>query len=69
MEEPHDVGLIGGSSDPGAMGFREDADMSRSGSENLEAASGDGQERSRIKSSKRSKYHRHTAHQIQELEE
>ncbi|KAL8148250.1 hypothetical protein AgCh_005566 [Apium graveolens] len=68
MEEPHDVGLIGGSFDPGAMGFREDADMNRSGSDNLEAVSGDGQESSRIKSSNRSRYHRHTAHQIQELE-
>lgn len=68
MEEPHDVGSIGGSSDPGAMGFRKDADMNRSGTDNLEAASGDGEEHSTIKSSNRSKYHRHTAHQIQELE-
>lgn len=63
------MGLIGGSFDPVTMArIREDAVMSRSGSDNLEAASGDGQECSRIKSSNRSKNHRHTAHQTEELE-
>lgn len=61
--------LIGGSSDPGAMArIREDEVTSRSDSDNLEVASGDGQEHSKTKPCKRNKYHRHTPYQIQELE-
>ncbi|KAG8381359.1 hypothetical protein BUALT_Bualt06G0114100 [Buddleja alternifolia] len=60
MRESYDSGLMGRT--------REDEFESRSGSDNLEAASGDDQTNNENKSSKRKKYHRHTAFQIQELE-
>ncbi|KAI3458182.1 hypothetical protein Pfo_014845 [Paulownia fortunei] len=69
MENLGEMGLIGGSYDSGLIGrTREDEFESRSGSDNFEAASGDDQNTTENKSSKRKKYHRHTAFQIQELE-
>ncbi|CAH9069841.1 unnamed protein product [Cuscuta europaea] len=65
------LGALGESFDPGLIGrgSREDGYESRSGSENVEGASGDDQDPTAgTKSSKRKKYHRHTPYQIQELE-
>ncbi|KAA8539898.1 hypothetical protein F0562_026590 [Nyssa sinensis] len=47
---------------------REDEHEGRSGSENLEGASGDDQELTGDRLARKKKYHRHTLHQIQELE-
>ncbi|KAL7146370.1 hypothetical protein ABFS83_06G036200 [Erythranthe nasuta] len=58
MENIREMGLIG-----------ETYELeSRSGSDNIEAGSGDDHNTSETKSSKRKKYHRHTTFQIQELE-
>lgn len=62
-------GLIGENfGQGGSERNREDDYESRSGSDNVEGASGDDQENPGPKSSKRKKYHRHTPYQIQELE-
>ncbi|XP_010537198.1 PREDICTED: homeobox-leucine zipper protein HDG7-like isoform X2 [Tarenaya hassleriana] len=65
-----DIGLGGESFDPGFLGrLRDDEYESRSGSDNFDAVSGDDQEaRGQDKGRKKKKYHRHTPHQIQELE-
>ncbi|KAL0371670.1 UNVERIFIED_CONTAM: Homeobox-leucine zipper protein HDG1 [Sesamum calycinum] len=69
MENLGEMGLMGENYDSGLMGrTREDELESRSGSDNFETASGDDQNTTENKSSKRKKYHRHTAYQIQELE-
>lgn len=69
MENLGDMGLIGESYDSGLAGrSREDELESRSGSDNFDGASGDDENPPRNKASKRKKYHRHTAFQIQELE-
>lgn len=69
MEGLDEMGLIGGNFEPGAMVNARDEDFeSKSGSEPMEAASGDEQERPRGKSKRKKKYHRHTPYQIQELE-
>lgn len=70
MENLREMGVIGESYDSGLMGrVKEDEFDSRSGSDNFEAGSGDDQNTTENKSSKRKKkYHRHTAFQIQELE-
>ncbi|KAK6155754.1 hypothetical protein DH2020_010002 [Rehmannia glutinosa] len=69
MENLGEMGLIRENYDTGLIGrTREDEFESRSGSDNFETASGDDQNTSENKSSKRKKYHRHTAFQIQELE-
>ena len=53
----------------GDMGLVESFEYeSRSGSDNLEGASGDDQDAGDDPPSRRKKYHRHTPHQIQELE-
>ncbi|KAE8662121.1 Homeobox-leucine zipper protein HDG1 [Hibiscus syriacus] len=57
---------LGGNFDPGLVGrMREDENESRSGSDNIEGASGDDQA---ADGRRPKKYHRHTPHQIQELE-
>ena len=62
------MGLIGGNHESGAMiEAREEESENKSGSEQMEAASGDEQERPRG-SKRKKKYHRHTPYQIQELE-
>lgn len=48
--------------------FVEDEFQIQSGSDEFEAGSGYGQNAPENQSSKRKKYHRHTTHQIQELE-
>lgn len=69
MENLGDMGLIGESYDSGLAGrSREDELESRSGSDNFDGASGDDENPPHNKASKRKKYHRHTAFQIQELE-
>ncbi|KAL6514289.1 hypothetical protein OROMI_034352 [Orobanche minor] len=70
MESRGEMGLIRESYDSGLIGrTREDHELeSRSGSDNFEIASGDDQNTGEKKFSKRKKYHRHTAFQIQELE-
>ncbi|KAL1555077.1 homeobox-leucine zipper protein ANTHOCYANINLESS 2-like isoform X2 [Salvia divinorum] len=69
MENLGGMGLLGESHDGGLIGrMREDELESRSGSDNFEGASGDDDNATHNKASKRKKYHRHTAFQIQELE-
>lgn len=69
MEGLGEMGLIGGNLDIGTMvRAREDEYESKSGSDNLEAASGDDQETPGNRSRRKKKYHRHTPYQIQELE-
>ncbi|KAK1392734.1 Homeobox-leucine zipper protein ANTHOCYANINLESS 2 [Heracleum sosnowskyi] len=69
MEGLDEMGLIGGNFESGAMvKDREEEFESKSGSEHMEAASGDEQERPKGKSKRKKKYHRHTPYQIQELE-
>lgn len=69
MEGLGEMGLIGGNFDTGTMvRAREDEYESKSGSDNLEAASGDDQETPGNRSQRKKKYHRHTPYQIQELE-
>ncbi|KAI9091066.1 hypothetical protein K1719_028336 [Acacia pycnantha] len=69
MEGHGDMGLIG-EFDHSLMGrMRDDEYESRSGSDNFEGVSGDDQDAGGDDQSKRrKKYHRHTPHQIQELE-
>ncbi|GMJ06542.1 ANTHOCYANINLESS 2, ARABIDOPSIS THALIANA HOMEODOMAIN PROTEIN [Hibiscus trionum] len=61
---------LGGNFDPGLVGrMGEDENESRSGSDNIEGASGDDQDAAAAADGRRpKKYHRHTPHQIQELE-
>ncbi|KAH6835740.1 hypothetical protein C2S53_002929 [Perilla frutescens var. hirtella] len=69
MENLGEMGLLGESYDSGLIGrTREDELESRSGSDNFDGASGDDENANHNKKSKRKKYHRHTAFQIQELE-
>lgn len=68
MEGAGDIG-IGENLGPGAMErARDEENESRSGSDNNEGASGDDQDAPGDNSARRKKYHRHTPHQIQELE-
>ncbi|KAE8664014.1 Homeobox-leucine zipper protein ANTHOCYANINLESS 2 [Hibiscus syriacus] len=60
---------LGENLDPNLVGrTREDENESRSGSENMEIASGDDQDAAAPSNGRQPKYHRHTPHQIQELE-
>lgn len=69
MENLGEMGMIRENYNSGLIGrTREDELESRSGSDNFETASGDDENTTQNKSSKRKKYHRHTAFQIQELE-
>ncbi|XP_022736692.1 homeobox-leucine zipper protein ANTHOCYANINLESS 2-like isoform X2 [Durio zibethinus] len=69
MDGHGEMGLIGENFDPGLVGrMREDGYESRSGSGNFEGASGDDQDATDDGPPKKKKYHRHTPHQIQELE-
>ncbi|KAL3524247.1 hypothetical protein ACH5RR_017081 [Cinchona calisaya] len=70
MEGAGGMGMIGENFGHGAMErAKEEEYESRSGSDNIEGGSGDDQDNPRDKSSaRRKKYHRHTPHQIQELE-
>ncbi|KAL8126110.1 hypothetical protein AgCh_013410 [Apium graveolens] len=69
MEGLDEMALVAGNSETGAMVIAREEDFeSKSGSEPMEAASGDEQERPRGKSKRKQKYHRHTPYQIQELE-
>ncbi|KAL5567824.1 hypothetical protein UlMin_024399 [Ulmus minor] len=65
-----EMGLLGENFDLGIMGrMREDEYESRSGSDNFEGASGDDQDGGGDEQPPRKKkYHRHTPHQIQDLE-
>ncbi|KAJ8441546.1 hypothetical protein Cgig2_026347 [Carnegiea gigantea] len=66
--EPHANGLAnGGGGGGGGRRSREEEHESRSGSDNLEGASGDDQEAADLPPRKK-RYHRHTPQQIQELE-
>ncbi|XP_028806242.1 homeobox-leucine zipper protein ANTHOCYANINLESS 2 [Neltuma alba] len=68
MEGHGDMGLIG-EFDHNLMGrMRDDEYESRSGSDNFEGVSGDDQDAGDDQPQRRKKYHRHTPHQIQELE-
>ncbi|XVE64183.1 hypothetical protein DITRI_Ditri07aG0081300 [Diplodiscus trichospermus] len=69
MDGHVEMGLIGENFDPCFVGrMKEDGYESRSGSDNFEGASGDDQDAADNGQPKRKKYHRHTPHQIQELE-
>lgn len=69
MEGVDDMGLIGENFGLGGMEkAKEEEYESRSGSDNMEGASGDDQDITGDKPFKRKKYHRHTPFQIQELE-
>ncbi|KAL7214336.1 hypothetical protein ACSBR1_026699 [Camellia fascicularis] len=69
MEGLDKMALMGGNFDPSLMGrIKEDGNESRSGSDNFEGGSGDDQDATGDKPQKKKKYHRHTPHQIQELE-
>ncbi|KAK9293068.1 hypothetical protein L1049_021052 [Liquidambar formosana] len=72
MEGRGKMGLMEGEFDPSVLGrIREDGYESRSGSDNLEGASGDDQDTVAAADKaprRKKKYHRHTAQQIQELE-
>lgn len=64
-----EMGLIGEQFDPSVVGrIREEEFESRSGSDNVEGASGDDREANEDGPPRKKKYHRHTPHQIQELE-
>lgn len=64
-----EMGLIGEQFDPSVVGrIREEEFESRSGSDNVEGASGDDQEANEDGPPRKKKYHRHSPHQIQELE-
>ncbi|KAJ4827228.1 hypothetical protein Tsubulata_034570 [Turnera subulata] len=68
MDSHGDMGLLGDHFDNSLIGrFKEDGNESRSGSDNVEGASGDDQDAGEDQRP-RKKYHRHTSHQIQELE-
>lgn len=70
MDGYGEVCLLGDGFDPtGIVRIREDGYDSRSGSDNIDGAvSGDDQDANEEQPPKRKKYHRHTPHQIQELE-
>ncbi|KAG2715814.1 hypothetical protein I3843_03G098100 [Carya illinoinensis] len=69
MEGHGEMGLIGEKIDTGLMvRMRDDEYESRSGSDNVEGASGDDLDAGDDQRPKKKKYHRHTPHQIQELE-
>lgn len=69
MDDHDELGLLGENFDPGLIGrMREDGYESRSGSDNFEGASGDDQDAGEDEPPRKKKYHRHTPHQIQELE-
>ncbi|KAK7270509.1 hypothetical protein RIF29_23707 [Crotalaria pallida] len=70
MEGHTDMGLIGENFDTGLMGRMRDNDEyeSRSGSDNFDGASGDDQDAGDDQPKRKKRYHRHTPHQIQELE-
>ncbi|XP_022968413.1 homeobox-leucine zipper protein ANTHOCYANINLESS 2-like isoform X1 [Cucurbita maxima] len=70
MDGYREACLLGDSFDPnGVVRMREDEYDSRSGSDNIDGAvSGDDQDANNEQRRKRKKYHRHTPHQIQELE-
>lgn len=71
MEGAGDMGMIGENFGPGDTDkSKEEEYESRSGSDNMEGASGDDQDPQgdKASSSSRKKYHRHTPFQIQELE-
>ncbi|KAJ8769455.1 hypothetical protein K2173_002945 [Erythroxylum novogranatense] len=69
MDIQGDMGLLGDPFDPSLAGRdKDDGFESRSGSDNLEGVSGDEQEAGDDQRRRKKKYHRHTQHQIQELE-
>ncbi|XP_057988695.1 homeobox-leucine zipper protein ANTHOCYANINLESS 2-like [Hevea brasiliensis] len=69
MDTHGDMGLLGEHLDPIIVRrIKEDGYESRSGSDNLEGASGDDQEAGEDQRCRKKKYNRHTPHQIQELE-
>ncbi|KAM6586979.1 hypothetical protein CsatA_009584 [Cannabis sativa] len=69
MDTHGEMGLLGENFDLGMIGrIRDDGYESRSGSDNLEGASGDDQDAGDDQPPRKKKYHRHTPHQIQELE-
>ncbi|KAJ8771472.1 hypothetical protein K2173_026649 [Erythroxylum novogranatense] len=69
MDIQGDMGLLGDPFDPSLAGRdKDDGFESRSGSDNLEGGSGDEQEAGDDQRRRKKKYHRHTQHQIQELE-
>lgn len=69
MDGHGEMGLIGEKFDTGMMArMRDDEYESRSGSDNIEGASGDDLDAGDDQRPKKKKYHRHTPHQIQELE-
>ncbi|KAJ1402508.1 START domain [Sesbania bispinosa] len=69
MEGHSEMGLIGDSLDNSLMGrMRDDEYESRSGSDNFEGVSGDDQDAGDDQPQRKKRYHRHTPHQIQELE-
>ena len=68
MDSHGDMGLLVEHFDPSLVGrTREDGYESRSGSDNIEGASGEDQDAGDYQRP-RKKYNRHTANQIQELE-
>lgn len=69
MDNHGEMGLLAENFDLGMIGrIREDGYESRSGSDNLEGASGDDQDAGDDQPPRKKKYHRHTPNQIQELE-
>ncbi|XP_027363224.1 homeobox-leucine zipper protein ANTHOCYANINLESS 2 isoform X3 [Abrus precatorius] len=69
MEGHGEMGLIGENFDTSLMGrMRDDEYESRSGSDNFEGVSGDDQDGGDDTPQRKKRYHRHTPHQIQELE-
>ena len=69
MEGPSNVALMGENFNPSLMArIEEDGNESRSENDRLEGASGDDQDTTGNKHTRRKKYHRHTPYQIQELE-
>jgi homeobox-leucine zipper protein len=69
MEGHGEMGLFQDNFDPSmVVRMRDDGYESRSGSDNVEGASGDDQDAGDDQRPKKKKYHRHTPQQIQELE-
>lgn len=69
MEGHSEMGLTGESLDTGIIGrMRDDEYESRSGSDNFEGVSGDDLDAGDDHPQRKKRYHRHTPHQIQELE-
>lgn len=72
MEGQGEIGRIGDQNYESSMinnvGGRRSRDESRSGSDNMDAASGDDEDASDKPARKKKRYHRHTPQQIQELE-